>query len=285
MTNLLSLRAFRTSVCLGCAMLFTVLAMAQTPQSALPPDLDDFTERSIVTERRTLPWQPVREADILWEKRIWRIVDVREKLNLPFAAPESPLFKVLAEAVENGDLTAYSTDNDKFTKPMSNDAVLSKLYHRDTISIINMETGLEEIKVVENQINWEDVKRFRLKEAWFFDANTGRMQVRILGIAPLIEVTNEHGDFEYEVPLFWIHYPSARGYLAQHKAITQGGNLAATTTWEDILETRRFASIVTKQNNVQDNRLMDIYSGPELVLQGKKIDDALFNLEHDMWSW
>src|SRR4051812_4981466 len=33
---------------------------------------------------RTLTWQPLREADILWKKRVWREIDTREKQNLAF---------------------------------------------------------------------------------------------------------------------------------------------------------------------------------------------------------
>ncbi|HNL40593.1 MAG TPA: hypothetical protein PKH43_15685 [Saprospiraceae bacterium] len=93
---------------LGAACLMASLALGQVPQSdtptetADPPVLDDFTTRQVVAERPVLPYQPVREADILFEKRIWRVIDVREKMNLPFIYPEAPLFTVLAEAALEG---------------------------------------------------------------------------------------------------------------------------------------------------------------------------------------
>jgi hypothetical protein len=40
-----------------------------------------------------------------------------------------------------------------------------------------------------------------------------------------------------------------------------------------------------KENNVQDLRLQDMYSGLDLVMKAEKIEDELFNLEHDMWTW
>jgi len=45
--------------------------------------IDDIVEKTIINERRVLPYEPIREADILWEKRIWRVIDVREKINAP----------------------------------------------------------------------------------------------------------------------------------------------------------------------------------------------------------
>lgn len=274
--------------CLGGAMLLTAnFAFAQDPEplEAASPPLDDITEREVVADHAVLPYQPIREADILWEKRIWRVVDVREKMNLPFAAPQSPLFKILADAALAGELSVYSTEDDKFSKRLTPEGVRALLFKRDTIVVPDLETYSDEVRVVENETNWEDVKRFRLKESWFFDAKTSTLRHRILGIAPIIDVKDEEGNFRYEMPLFWVHYPSSRPLLAHHKAITHGENWSATTTWEDIFEKRYFASFITKENNVQDLRLQDKYTGVELLLESEKIKNELFRREHDLWSW
>ncbi len=283
-----SLRAARLLSCLGGALLAAQLAFAQgtdpVTHTPLPP-LDDITERAVVAEHHPLKYQSIREADILWEKRLWRVIDTREKMNLPFIAPESPLFPVLSQAALSGDLTVYSTEDDHFLKPLSETELRSLLFKTDTISTWNMELDQEEIKVVQSDLNWEDVKRFRLKESWFFDTNTGTLRVRILGIAPLVDVRDENGDFRYEMPLFWVHYPSARPLLAGHKAIVHGENFASTTSWEDLFEMRYFASSIIKENNLQDRRLQDYLAGADLLMQSDRIDDELFNREHDLWSW
>ncbi|WP_367177076.1 hypothetical protein [uncultured Eudoraea sp.] len=46
--------------------------------------LDGIVDRSELNTNKALPYPPVRAADILWEKRIWRVIDTREKINLPF---------------------------------------------------------------------------------------------------------------------------------------------------------------------------------------------------------
>jgi len=232
-----------------------------------------------------LAYQPIREADILWEKRLWRIIDVREKMNHPFIAPESPLFTILSTAALAGDLPVYSTEDDRFTKRLRPDEVSAQLYKIDTIVRYDVVTGEEEIKIVRNEVDWENVKRFRIKESWFFDALTGSLRVRILGIAPLIDILDENGDFRMEQPMFWVYYPGARELLAKHKVVTPGGNYATTLSWEDWLEMRHFASIVMKENNVLDLRLEHMLSGRDLVLQAERIEDELFNREHDLWSW
>jgi gliding motility associated protien GldN len=268
------------TVSLTLSILFSVSLSAQSPE-----ELDDFTSRSIIPERQVLAYPSVREADILWEKRIWRIIDTREKMNLPFASPNAPLFEILRMAVENGQLTAFSTEDDKFSKALGITEVQSRMHETDTILTVELETGKEMTQIVSNQLDWENVKRFRLKEAWFFDARTSTLQVRILGIAPLVDVKDENGDFRYELPLFWVHYPSAREVLAQHKVSTNGNNLASALSWEDLFERRQFASSIIKENNTLDLRLTDKYSGLDIPVQGQKISDAMFNFEHDLWSW
>lgn len=287
MTKLLSTRAARLMGCLGGAMLLSIqFAFAQDPEPVeMSPPLDDITEREVVNDRAVLAYQPIREADILWERRIWRVVDVREKMNLPFIAPESPLFKIFSEAALANDLPVYSTEDDKFSKRLTSEQVKSLLYRRDTIEVEDPVTFEEKITVVENATNWEDVKRFRIKESWFFDTKTSTLRHRILGIAPIIEERDEEGNFRFEKPLFWVYYPAARPLLAKHKAITHGENWASTTTWEDLFEKRYFASYITKENNVQDLRLQDMYTGLDLLMESDKIKNELFAREHDMWSY
>ncbi len=278
------------------------LLMAQTPEEADPVEdngiktevsepedgdapLDDVVKKEIMTERRVLPYQPIRESDIFWEKRIWRVIDVREKMNLPFAYPEEPFFKILADAASNGELPVYTTDDDKFTHRMSTDDVLSKLSKTDTVMTFDPETYEENVKVVRNDINFADVKRFRIKEVWFFDKETSTMQVRILGIAPMIDVIDNDGNFRYESPLFWVYYPQARELFARHRVFTLGGNTNATISWEDMFEMRHFASYIYKESNVYDRRIQEYATGVDLLMESDKIKNEIFNFEHDLWQY
>jgi gliding motility associated protien GldN len=287
MTLIMSIRAVRFAGCLAGLLLAANLTYGQEPQlsNTAPQPLDDITVRNSVADHRVLSYQPIREADILWEKRLWRVIDVREKINHPFIAPESPLFNIFTEAAQKGELTLYSTENDHFTKPLSAAEIDRKLHKIDTILVANVENGTEDVQIVSSDINWENVKRYRVKESWYFDTRTGSLNVRILGIAPLIEIMDEKGDFKFEQPLFWVYYPGARNLLAQHKVVTPGGNYSTTLSWEDWFEMRHFASMITKENNTLDLRIQDYAVGLDAVMKSKNIQDELFNREHDLWSW
>lgn len=273
--------------------LLSAPALAQTPDNIdlmgteeVENDrpLDGIVEKKITLEKRVLPYDHVREADIFWEKRIWRVIDIREKMNLPFAYPERPFFTILMDAAESEEITVYSTEDDKFSSPLTPDEVAAMGATVDTIITFDPETYEEQIQVVRNELNPEDVKRFRIKEIWFFDEESSTLQVRVLGIAPLIDVKDDNGNFRYEQPMFWVYYPEAREVLA-HERVFNFTNDTAPMSWEDVFEMRFFASYIYKESNVFDRRLMDYLSGVDLLLEADKIKQEIFNFEHDLWSY
>jgi gliding motility associated protien GldN len=279
--------------------LLQINAFAQTPTGIMTdrpkteagdpnrkPPIDGVVEKKLTAEKRVLPYESLREADIMWEKYVWRVIDTREKLNLPFVYPDRPFFKVLMEAAIGGNITAYSTDDDKFTYPLTPDEVAAQSASQDTIITFDPDTYEEVVKIVRNDINYEDVKRFRVKEVWFFDEESSRLGVRILGIAPLLDVKDKNtGVFIREQPMFWIYYPEAREILAREQYFNEG-NDASPLTWEDIMEMRFFSSYIYKASNVRNERIQDyITGGVDRLLEGDKIRQEIFNLEHDLWSY
>jgi gliding motility associated protien GldN len=268
-------------------------AVAQTPDDIIMTEsgemnqekpLDDIVEKRLTFEKRVLPYDHVREADIFWEKRIWRVIDVREKMNLPFAYPERPFFTILMEAAEAGEITVYSVEDDNFSIPLTPDEVASMGASVDTIATVDPETYEETYQVVRNEVNPGDVKRFRIKEIWFFDEETSTMQVRILGIAPLIEEFDDNGNFKYERPMFWVYYPEAREVLARERVFNIA-NDASPMSFEDLFEMRFFSSYIYKESNVFDRRLQDYLSGVDLLMESDRIRREIFNFEHDLWSY
>ncbi len=267
-------------------MLLTLSTYSQnTNTESFTAPLDGVVEKKLITERRVLPYAPIREADVFWEKRVWRVIDTREKINLHFRYPQRMLFDILVDEIENGNLRAYHiNDKDDFSEPMTEKDMDGVLYTRDTIPVYDPITLLPSNTVVEDKINSEDIFRFRIKEVWYFDENTSAMKVRILGIAPLREVYDEFNNFLYELPLFWVYYPHARKSFARERAFNIG-NDNGPMNWMDIFEMRQFASYIYKESNIKDRRIQDYLSGVDLLMESKKINEQIFNFEHDLWEF
>ena len=258
-----------------------------TESSELDEDIyiDDVVQKRLIFENRVLPYEPIREADVSWEKRMWRILDVREKINLPFINPNRPFFNVLLESIENGDMVAFKGNSDNFKDPLTQDDLNKIIFRIDTTVVFDPETYEEEIKVVRSVINYEDIKRYRLKEIWFFDEESSTMKCRILGIAPIKDELDDNGNFKYELPLFWVYYPEAREILAKERVFNPY-NDNAPMSWSDLFEARFFSSYIYKVSNTLDLRLKDQFGeGEDMLLESEKVKRELFNFEHDLWTY
>lgn len=249
---------------------------------------DGVFEKKIVKERRALPHHHIREADVLWSKRIWREIDVREKINQSFTYPENPLISILMSSVINGGIEAYGTMDDAFTSSLSQSEKQRMMGSIDTITIFDPITLKDTVEIVRNDLNPEDIKRFRIKEDWIFNTNTGQMEVYIIGIAPMKQKFDSNGNLLFEYPMCWIYYPDARKVLEQKPAfnpLTGGMGGQGNLTWGDIFENRLFSSHITKGSNVYDRRIQDYKSGIDALHESEKIEAEMFAFEQDRWSY
>ena len=206
-------------------------------------------------------------------------------MNLPFRHPENGLFDIINTGLESGHLTAYSPEDDRFSTRITAESIDERLSSVDTVMVYDMDSGDYVPQVVYNTFDPARIKRWRIQEVWYFDSRHSNMQVRIIGIAPMVESQSEHENAPaYETALFWINYEEARPWLAQH-AVTQFGNDHSQMSWEDLFAMRRFSSHVYKENDMLGRRLQDYASGNDLLLQGKKIEQQIQNFEQDVWSY
>ncbi len=269
-------------------------AWAQVPEEIItetgsPEDelfLDGVVEQNLLYETRVLPYGTIREADVPYQRKLWRVIDIRQKFNLPFAYPAEPFITIILDGVSSGELVAFNLDD--FKVQMTKDEIESKLLSRDTVPFLDPETYETTVKVVTNELNPEDVKKYRVKEIWYFEEEESRLRNRVLGIAPIIATYDEAGNFKYEGPMFWIYFPQAREYLAKHRAFVEG-NDASPVTWESMFTMRKFHSYIFKSTNVMDNRIQDY---PALqddpigqLYESDRVKSELFNWEQDLWSY
>ena len=176
--------------------------------------IDGITKRSLVQEAPVIEYEIVREADAVWEKKIWRVIDIREKLNVPFRSPKKPFFTILRELAENGDVAVF--EDEGFRIPLTVEQIDAKINRIDTTTVFDYDTYEEKVEIVASEINWEDIKKFRIKEVWFFDKEVSQLECRILGISPIHDnVDMDTGELKYSLPLFWVYYPEARTHFAK----------------------------------------------------------------------
>ena len=123
---------------------------------------------------------------------------------------------------------------------------------------------------------------------WYFDKESSRLNVRILGIAPIKDEKDDNGNIKYSGPMFWVYYPELRKILAKERVFNDKNDISPGT-WADVMEGRFFSSYIIKSSNVQDLRLNDIFKGEndgvKLLLESERIKNELLNFEHDLWAY
>ncbi len=265
--------------------------VAQRPENVItessePGDssifMDDIVVRRTILDQRVLPWEPLREADIPWEKRVWQVIDVREKINQAFIYPKAPLFTLLHNAASTGLVAAFKDEDFKQLIPTAE--LEGMLLRVDSTQVMDPETFETKVAITKSEVGIQDIKYFRIKELWFFDRESSRMKVRILGIAPVRE--RIIGGKAEDQPMYWLYYAQIREILARQRAYNDF-NDAAPISWDDVFEMRRFSSYIYKETNVQDLRLKDYFpeDGLARLRESEKIKNKLFNFEHDLWEY
>ena len=262
--------------------LLVIMAATTVAQPINDKPRDRAYDRTITDEKKILAYDHLREADVMWEKRIWRVIDFREKMNLPFTYPRAPFVSIVLDLIKEGAISAY-VDED-FTARLTSEEIENKLSRIDTFVEFDEETFEEKITVYREEFNPEDVQKFRLKEDWIFDEETSSMVVRIIGMSPIKDVYDDNDEFIGEEPLFWIYYPECRQYFA-NKEVYNSWNDAQHPSWEDLFEMRIFASYIIKESNVYDRRIQQYLSGIDIILESEKIREEIRTYEHELWSY
>ena len=281
------------SICTLTVMLlgaFTQVALAQSPNV-----LDGAYVKETNLTKRVVPYPHLREADVMYKRRIWQEIDLRQKFNHPFYFPLDPindrknLFDVIREALlYDGSIVAYSAgplgEDDEFTIPLSADSIRTIL---NPVTLVKQYDDFGEvIGTVQqsNELSSGKITRYRIKEDWIWDRQRSERYVRIIGIAPMIEDFDVDGNSVGFRPLFWLYYEECRHVFA-NKEVYNMFNDAQRRTYEDLFQKRYFSSYIVKEDNAFNRQIVSYARGLDALAESERIQQELFNIEHDIWNY
>ena len=260
------------------------------PKKAADRPVDGYYKKLNAVTSKPVPFAEVREADIFFSKRIWREIDLREKLNAAFASPRARLIDIIMDAVMAGELTAYDPtprkedpNGDEFSTVLTPERAMAQFV--DSVFVPKFDADGNQIggERKAGEFNPDSVLKFRIKEDWIFDKQRSVFEPRIIGIAPMVKKQAGGESFE-DQPAFWIYFPEARQLLAT-KPVVNRHNDATQLTYDDVFMKRLFSSYIVKESNEKDQRIKDYAQGIDRLNESERIKRALMDWEHDLWSY
>lgn len=237
-----------------------------------------------------VPYRNLREADIMWTKKIWQIIDCREKLNHPLYFPiedmddRRSLVSLFIYGIRNEGLIVYK--DDEFKEIMTLDEVEEKFDAvAKTQQVTDPETGELIEREIEGEFRFDEVTQYEIKEQWYFDKQHSTMRVRILGVCPIRNYVDIETGQARKERTFWVYFPSARHLMANQEVFNRH-NDAQRISYDDLFFQRRFNSYIVAESNVYENRPITSYmAGVNTLLEAEKIKQELFEVEHDLWEY
>ena len=257
---------------------------------------DNAFDKTNLNARTPLPYEYLRWDDALYAEKVWRELDLREKINQVFRYEAesdngSQIFvNMLLKAVNAGEVTAFA--DDRFSTPMSLPEIQQlTVGSADTVAQTDPNRPDYVIRYVVTKASFDakSIVKLRIKEEWVFDREASRMFVRILGIAPLKTLYFPNGkERPGSSPMFWIYYPDLRPMLAKFEVYNPKNMGQSRMTWEELFESRMFGSYIVKSSldNPGNRTVRQSIKDPILaLLEGDNIKEKIFNYEQDLWSY
>ncbi|WP_053975920.1 type IX secretion system ring subunit PorN/GldN [Mangrovimonas xylaniphaga] len=286
---------------LGVVATTGAFAQANILNAKTPDQIGVKTEAQLALDHdRPLEYGYVDDRDILFSKMTWERVVLDERANFPLYYPvdtnnigsnRRSLFDVIMKNVENGNIENIYADS-YFTEKRTLKDLDGALKLIDTTNLgfeqYNAEGIVDPQYIRKREISSYDIKEYRMKGLWYFDKRQGELRYRLLGLAPVCPDVNfideENPDL---VELFWIFFPESRDVLHEAKSFNNK-NSAVPISFDHLLNSRRFSSVMYKEENVYGDREVKEYIADNALMQlleSDRIKEKIRNFEQDMWSY
>lgn len=277
-------------------------SQANLLNARVPQDVGQLNEKQIIAnDEDPLAYGFIDDRDVLWSKTVWEIIDLDERINFPYYYPTDTLnlgpdrralFHILKNNLRNGNIKEVY-DDDYFQIKLTYREILDKLVSIDTLDAgfeqLNAGEALDPQYVNRRNITAREIRQYRVKGTWYFNKRQGEIKYRLLGLAPVAPdvYTLDKPEAEQDlVELFWIWFPDARKSL-NTSTVFNTRNSSQPITYDHMLNSRRFNSLIYKEENVYEDRLINEYifeDALQQLLESERIKSVIRDFEQDMWN-
>lgn len=268
---------------------------------------------SVVSNKvEPLQYGYIDEKDVGKSMVVWEIIDLNDKINQPIyknsdgiVSQNKSLFQVLYDAIIAGKITEVY-DDEMFETRLAPEDIPNRVRY-ESLSDAGVEKINEQGKPLTDaqlkeftdvrEVKSENVKLIKIKGMWYIDKRDAQMKYRLLGIAAMGKDPSMMGQVgpdgmpiesdDMYIDLFWVYYPNAREVLS-NAVVFNNRNLSSDITFDDILNARRFSSIIYKSGTgLGSGTISDYIPGDaeQQLEESDRIKDQILQMENDMWNY
>lgn len=249
---------------------------------------------------KPLEYGYVDDRDVMMGKTVWEIIDLSERINFPLYFPidttnigpdRRSLYDVLTKGIRSGEITEVYSDSYFNTKKSYKD-IKSSLTRIDTTDAgkeqINSGAAISPEYILKRDLTAQDVTQYKIKGYWYFDSRQSELKYRLLGICPVTpDVYTLNSDEKDYIELFWVFFPAARNVLHDAKSFNDK-NSSMPISFDQILNSRRFNSVIYQEENVYGDRSIASYmkdNAQNQLLESDRVKEKIRNFEENMWNY
>jgi hypothetical protein len=262
---------------------------------------------------------PIHEDDIMYKKRVWRRMDLREKQNKPFFANNNEITKHIVNAAKAGILPIYQGDS--MVNRMTKEEFLEKL-EDPALKGMNMGGGAddgwgdsgggdswgssdgwgdsgsgsadaaEEEEPAATEVSTEfrirQLSTLEIMEDMIFDRKRSVTHWDIQAIKIIIPADNFAAGVERTVGVFkYIDLIDLFRSNPDQMIWFNPQNSAEHKNLADAFALRLFNARIVKVANPDDNLIVDIYSesAKQGIMASQWLEYELMEKEHELWSY
>ena len=279
-----------------------IFAQANLLNAKVPQEVGVLNEQQIAAnDESPIAYGYVDDRDVLWSKTIWEVIDLDERVNFPYYYPTDTLnlgpdrrslFDVLKKSLSKDQITEVYKSS-YFQEKLSYKEIQERLVAIDTTDAgyeqYNADGFVDPQFIERRRITAAEIRQYKIKGTWYFDKRLGELKYRLLGLCPVapdVAVKTAKGEEEDLVELFWLWFPDARTSLTKSKVFNTR-NSSQPITYDHMLNSRRFNSIIYKEENVYEDREVKDYiyeDALRILLESEKIKSVIRDFEQDMWN-
>ncbi|MBR5745397.1 MAG: gliding motility protein GldN [Muribaculaceae bacterium] len=283
----------------------TVVALSAVAQSSTSSGVvrkrakDDEQNKSQaggkVTQRMQSFYEetPKSEAELAWEKVVYRMLDLTNVKNATLYYPEEPtadqesLFRIIMRLLANDQIPAYEYLDGREVFTDQYRVKVKDILDRFHVIYTQAKGSTEKspkYAIDDSDVPANEVLSYYIIEKWQIDNRNNRMETTIEAICPVLHRSGDFGGEAVRYPMFWIKFDNLRPYLTQQYIFVDDDNNLAKYTYDDFFQLTMYEGDIYKTRNLRNLSLMQQFPDPdELKHAQDSIQHRLLTYTDKMW--